>query len=145
MIPQCSRLQLCPPTPICSTIGTLALPGCEKVVFVAEILTAVRLSETHNASGVKSPCLDSALRGHSEPEWSIVHAVDDDTLVLRAVIRPATNMCLDDVAAVQERHFAVRFHPHLVAGMLGEDGESSDVKAKLSGLGKFACEKLISI
>lgn len=57
--------------------------------------------------------------------------------MLRAVLRPTSNVRLDDVAAVQEGHLAVGFDPHLVAGVLGEDWEGGDVEAEFEGFGEF--------
>ena len=47
-------------------------------------------------------------------------------------------MCLDDVAAVEERHLAVGFDPHLVAGVLCQDGEGGDVEAEFEGFGELS-------
>ena len=51
-------------------------------------------------------------------------------------------MRLDDVAAVQEGHLAVRLDPHLVARVLRQDRERRDVQPELEGLGEFACAGL---
>lgn len=59
--------------------------------------------------------------------------------MLWAVLGPASDVCLNDVASVEKRHLAVGLDPDLVAGVLGEDWESSDVKAELEGLGELAC------
>lgn len=59
--------------------------------------------------------------------------------MLRAVLRPTSNVRLDDVAAVQEGHLAVGLDPDLVTGMLGEDWEGGDVQAEFEGLGELAC------
>ena len=47
-------------------------------------------------------------------------------------------MRLDDVAAVQEGHLAVGFDPHLVAGVLCQDGEGGDVEAEFEGFGELS-------
>jgi ribosome biogenesis protein Nip4 len=47
-------------------------------------------------------------------------------------------MRFHNVTAVQERHFAVRFNPHFVAGMFGKNWEGGDVETKLSRLREFA-------
>ena len=69
----------------------------------------------------------------------LVHRVNNDTLVLRAVLGPTANVGLDDVAAVEERHGSVLLDPDLVARVLREDGEGGDVQAELARLGEFAC------
>ena len=68
----------------------------------------------------------------------LVHRVDNDTLVLRAVLTPTSNMCLDNVTTVQERHLSVRLDPDLCASMRGDDVQSSDVEAELASLGQLA-------
>lgn len=71
-------------------------------------------------------------------QGSVVHAVNHHALVLRAVLTPATNMCLENIAAVEERHLAVGLDPDLVAGV-GRDGvEGGDVQAEFAGLGELA-------
>lgn len=57
--------------------------------------------------------------------------------MLRAVIAPAANVRLDNVAAVQERHLAVGLDPDLVARVLGEDGQRGDVETEFAGLCEF--------
>lgn len=59
--------------------------------------------------------------------------------MLGAVLRPATNVRLYDVAAVEERHGSILLDPDLVAGVLGDDGEGCDVQAELARLGELAC------
>lgn len=58
--------------------------------------------------------------------------------MLGAVVGPAADVGLDDVAAVQEGHFAVGLHPDLVPGVLGEDGQRGDVQAEFARLGELA-------
>ena len=58
--------------------------------------------------------------------------------MLRAVLGPTSNVCLDDVAAVEERHLAVGFDPHLVAGVLCQDWEGGDVEAEFEGFGELS-------
>lgn len=48
-------------------------------------------------------------------------------------------MRFEDVAAVQEGHFAVGLDPQLVARVGGEDGEGGDVEAEFEGFGELAC------
>lgn len=47
-------------------------------------------------------------------------------------------MRLDNVAAVQERHGTVGPDPDLVARVLGQDGQTGNVQAKLAGLAELA-------
>jgi len=63
--------------------------------------------------------------------------------VLRAVLGPATNMGLDDVATVEEGHGTVLLDPDLVAGVLGDDGEGCDVQTELARLGELAYRNLV--
>ena len=65
--------------------------------------------------------------------------------MLRAVLGPAPDVGLDDVAAVKEGHLAVGLDPNLVAGVLGEDWEGGDVEAEFEGLGELACCLLVTV
>lgn len=74
----------------------------EKIIFVAQVLSVIRLSEAHDTSRIQPPRLGSAASGDAKAERHVVHAIDDDTLVLRAILGEAADMGLDDVAAVEE-------------------------------------------
>ncbi len=101
---------------------------CRKqVVLVTQELATVGLSEEDNARGVQAATLGGAARRDAKAQRRVVHVVDDDALVLGAVLGPAANVRLDDVAAVQERHLAVALYPDFPAGVLGEDREGCDV------------------
>lgn len=110
----------------------------EQVVFVTEVLSAVRLSEAGNTRGIESSGLGGAACCNTKSKRRVVHAVHDYTLVLRAVLRPASNVRLDNVAAVKEGHSTVLLDPDLVSGVLSNDGQRSDVKAKLARPGELA-------
>lgn len=114
------------------------LGSSKEIVFVAKILAAVGLSENCNAGGVQSPRLSCAPGCHAKAQRCVVHAVDHDALVLGAIVRPASNVSLDNVAAVEKGHLAIGSHPDFPSGMLGEDFESGDVQAELSGFCEFA-------
>jgi hypothetical protein len=58
--------------------------------------------------------------------------------VLWAVFGPPPDVRFEDVAAVEEGHFAVGLDPELVPGVGGEDGEGGDVEAEFEGFGEFA-------
>ena len=96
------------------------------------------MPKTYDTSRVEPPRLRGALGGDAKAKGYIIHVVDDDALVLWAIVGPAADMGLYNVAAVQERHFAVGLDPNLVAGMLCEDREGCDVKSELSSLGEFS-------
>lgn len=68
----------------------------------------------------------------------LVHRVYDDTLVLRAVLAPASDVSLDNVTTVQEGHLSVGLDPDLCAGMRSDDVQGSDVKAEFASLGQLA-------
>lgn len=108
-------------------------------ILVSQVLAAVRLPKTHDAGGVEAAGLGGAAGGDAEAEGGVAHAVDDDPLVAGAVVGPAADVRLDDVAAVQEGHLAVRLDPQLVPRVLGEDGQRRDVQTELSGFGELAC------
>ena len=93
-----------------------------------------------------NPCvfisdLVSCVRRHSRASTykrSIVHAQNHDTLVLRAVLAPAANVCLHNVSAVQEGHLAVRLDPDLVPSVGRNNVQRGDVHPELSGLGELS-------
>lgn len=68
----------------------------------------------------------------------LIHRVDDDTLVLRAVLAPTSDVSLDNVTTVQEGHLSVGLDPDLCASMRGDDVQSGDVEAELASLGQLA-------
>lgn len=55
-----------------------------------------------------------------------------------AVLAPAAYVRFDDVAAVEEGHFAVGFDPDFVARVWGDNVEGGYVQAKFGGFGKLA-------
>ena len=110
----------------------------KQIVLVAQKLAAVGLAKDDDARGVEAAGLGGAAGGDAEAERRVVHVVDDDALVLGAVVGPPADVGLDDVAAVEEGHLAVALDPYLPAGVLAEDGEGGDVQAKLARLGKLA-------
>lgn len=46
-------------------------------------------------------------------KWDITHAEHDYALMLRSIFCYSTKVCLEDVVAIQEGHFAVGFDPDL--------------------------------
>lgn len=58
--------------------------------------------------------------------------------MLGALLTPSSNVCLDNVATVQERHLSVLLDPDLVSGVGCDDIEGSNVQSELSSLGEFA-------
>lgn len=47
-------------------------------------------------------------------------------------------MCLDDVVAIEEGHFASSLDPDLVLGVLGHDIETGDAESELAGFGELS-------
>jgi hypothetical protein len=68
----------------------------------------------------------------------LVHRVNDNALVLRAVLAPTSNVGLDNVTTVQEGHLSVGLDPDLCASMRSDDVQSGDVKAEFTSLGQLA-------
>lgn len=58
--------------------------------------------------------------------------------MLRTILRPSANVCLDNVTTIQERHLSIGLDPDLVACVLSEDWESGDVKTEFASLGELA-------
>lgn len=46
-------------------------------------------------------------------QWDIVHAKNDNSLVLRCIFSDPTQMCLQDMVAIQKGHFTIRLDPDL--------------------------------
>jgi hypothetical protein len=68
----------------------------------------------------------------------LVHRVNNDTLVLRAVLAPTSDVSLDNVTTVQEGHLSVGLDPNLCASMRGNNVQSGNVEAELASLGQLA-------
>ena len=68
----------------------------------------------------------------------LIHRVNNDALVLRAVLAPTSNVSLDDVTTVEEGHLSVRLDPDLCASMRSDNVQSGDVKAEFASLGQLA-------
>lgn len=73
-----------------------------------------RLIENDDCCRVQFPRVDSAPCGHTEPQRDIRHTVDNDTLMLWRIFGNLTEMSLDYVITVQERHFAIGLDPNLL-------------------------------
>jgi hypothetical protein len=52
-------------------------------------------------------------RARSTHKRCIVHAENDDTLMLGGVFCYPSKVCFHDMVSVQEGHFAIRFYPNL--------------------------------
>ena len=68
----------------------------------------------------------------------IIHAKDYDTLVFRAIFAPPSNMCLQHISTIQERHLAILLHPDLVPRMRCDHRQGGNVKAELARLGELS-------
>ena len=44
--------------------------------------------------------------------------------MLRTILAPPADMCLEDISSIQEGHLAVWLYPELEPGMLGKDIQS---------------------
>lgn len=110
----------------------------EQRILISQKLPTIRLSKRRNSCRIQSPRLRRRSSRNTKTQRGIIHAIDNNTLVLRAVLGPTSNVCLDDVATVEEGHLAVGFDPDLVAGMLRQDWKSGDVEAEFESFGEFA-------
>ena len=132
----CSLISL-----LLQTSANSHLSGREQSILVSQVFTTIGLSEGCHTGWVQSSGLRSTSCGNTESKRSIVHAVNDYTLVLWAVLRPTSNVCLDNVAAVKERHLSVGLNPDLVASVLRKDWKCGNVKTEFSCLGELAYYK----
>lgn len=119
------------------------LAGLKQGIFVTQVLAAVGLSEANNAGGVESSALCSAASADAKAQRDIVHGVDNQALVLGAVLGEAADVRLDNVSAVEEGHDAVGADPELVSRVLGEDGKGRDVDSEFASLGELAYSQRI--
>lgn len=110
----------------------------KQIIFVTQVFATVSLSKTRNARRIQPSRLGGAPRRDAKAQRRVVHAVHHDALVLGAVVGPAAHVCLDNVAAVQKGHLAVGFHPNLVPGVLGQNGQRGNVQAEFARLGELA-------
>lgn len=106
------------------------LPSKESI-FVAEVLAAVRLPETHNRRRVEGASLRGRAACNSKTKRDVVHVEDHDALVLGALLRPPANMRLAYVSTVEERHLTVAPDPYLVSCVGGEQRQARDVLESL--------------
>jgi len=65
--------------------------------------------------------------------------------MLSAVLGPPSNVCLQNMTAIEERHLSVGLDPDLVRSMLRENWQSSNMQTEFGGLGEFACRLLVQI
>ena len=95
------------------------------------------LVEGHDVHGVGVAAVAGGLGRHPEPEWKILHTVDDDALVLWCVLSDTTQPRLHHVVDVQELLLRPRLHPDLVLGIGRQEIERGDVQPELAGFGEF--------
>lgn len=122
---------------------TSPLARLEQGIFVTQVLAAVGLSEANNAGRVESSALCGAASADAEAQRNVVHGVDNQALVLGAVLGEAADVRLDNVAAVEEGHDAVGADPELVSRVLGEDRKGRDVDSEFARLCEFAYSQRI--
>lgn len=116
----------------------LQLCGSEQAILVSQVFSTVGLSKCGDSSWVQSSGLGGTSRSDTEAKRGVIHTVNNNTLVLRAVLRPTSNVCLDNVASVKERHLSVGLNPDLVTSVLRKDWKSGDMKAEFSSFGELA-------
>lgn len=107
------------------------LSRSKKGIFISQVFSTISLSKAHNACRVQSSGLSSTPGRDTESERDIISGADYDTLMLRAILRGAGNMRLDDMRAVEKRHNTVRADPNLMSRMLGKNWQSRDMNAEL--------------
>lgn len=126
---------------------SLQAPGysCrEQRIFLSQVLAHICLSKRNNARRVKFSCLRRRSCTHTkalEPQLAlptafpklqthkrrIIHAQYHHTLMFRTILAPPSNMRLQHVSPIQERHLAVRLDPHLISRVRCDYGERGDV------------------
>lgn len=86
----------------------------EESVFLTEVFTHIGLVEAYDGGRVDFTALLCGILGDTEPKGNIRHGIDDDSLTLRRVLSDTTEVGLQHVVSVQERHFTRGLNPHLV-------------------------------
>jgi hypothetical protein len=71
-------------------------------------------------------------------ECDIIQAEHDHPLMLGGIFCYSTKVCLEDVVAIQEGHFAVGLDPDLVFRILGDLVESSNVELEFAAFAEFS-------
>lgn len=66
------------------------------------------------------------------------HAVNHHTAMFRTILTPPTDMSLNHIPSIEERHLSIWFNPELVSGIWRNDGKTSDVQPKFASLGELA-------
>lgn len=126
------------PTPAMPIFLPSSTSACRKqAILISQVLSTIRLSEASDSGRIQPPGFLCAPCRHSKAQWGVVHRVHYHTLMLWAILRPSSNMRLDDMPSIQERHLSIRLDPDLVARVLRENWKCGDVKSELSGLGEF--------
>jgi hypothetical protein len=64
--------------------------------YLSQVLASIGLAEDHDTSRLELLSLSSRARSHAETERLIVHAVNNDTAVLGAILAPASGMSLQN-------------------------------------------------
>ena len=123
----------------------MSLARLEQGIFVTQVFSAVGLSEAYNTGRVESPALGSASSADSAAQRDVVHGVDDEALVLGAVLRVSANVGLDNVSAVEKGHDSIGADPELMSCVLGKDGEGRDVDAEFARFGELACRADVTL
>ena len=109
----------------------------EESLLSSDVLSDVRLVESHNVHGISVAALTGGLSGDSKAEREITHTVDNDSLVLGSVLSDPAQAGLHHVVAVQELLLRPGLHPDLVLGVGSQEVQGCDVEAKLLGLGEL--------
>lgn len=94
--------------------------------------------ETDNGGGLDLAAVLSGAGADAEAHGHISHGVEDNTLVLRGVFRDTTKVSLENVVAVEIRHFTGRLNPHLVLRELSKIIKGSDMNAELLCVSELA-------
>ena len=110
----------------------------KETILISQILSTIRLSENRDASWVQPPRLLRTPCRNPKTQRCIVHTVDHNTLMLRAVLAPSANMGLKNMSAIKQRHLSVCFDPDLVARVFGNQWKASNVQAEFPCLGELA-------
>jgi hypothetical protein len=77
--------------------STPSVRCCKQTILVPQVLATICLSEARNTSWIQSPCFLCAPGCDTKTERCIIHAINNNSLMLWAIFTPAPDLCLYNV------------------------------------------------
>mmetsp|Transcript_4359 Transcript_4359/g.6478 ORF Transcript_4359/g.6478 Transcript_4359/m.6478 type:complete len:238 (-) Transcript_4359:624-1337(-) len=109
-----------------------------------QILPNIRLVKNDNGSWLKASACYRALTDNAKPKWNPGHIVYNNTSILWSILSDTTKSSFCDIMPIKERHFTIRFNPHLVFCILRKVVQTLNCELKLSRFRKLAKQRAYS-